>query len=79
MTEPESEADEDRKTDEADKTAELRSVYLSVTDGDTDPVVESQQEDSTSREIREERADEAVGPAELHGLDDAIDDAEPAD
>ncbi|UHQ95401.1 hypothetical protein [Haloterrigena alkaliphila] len=79
MTESESDADEDRETDRADKTAELRSVYLSVTDGDTDPVVESQEEDSTSREIRAERADEAVGPAELHGLDDAIDDAEPAD
>ena len=79
MTDSEPDADEDRETDRTDKTAELRSVYLSVTDGDTDPVVESQEEDWTSREIREERADEAVGPAELHGLDDAIDDPEPAD
>ncbi|WP_436346881.1 hypothetical protein [Natronorubrum sp. FCH18a] len=76
MTDVESETDEPR---EADRTERLRSVYLSVTDGDTEPVVEPQQEDSRSREIREERTDEAVGPAEMHGLDDAIGDPEPAD
>ena len=64
---------------ETNRTDQLRSVYLSVTDGDTDPVVEPQKEDSRSREIHEDRADEAVGPAELHGLDDAIGDPEPAD
>ncbi|WP_408957998.1 hypothetical protein [Natrinema sp. 74] len=64
---------------QTDKTKRLRSVYLSVTDGDTDPVVEPQEDDSTTREIHEERADEAVGPAEHHGLDDAIGDPEPAD
>lgn len=64
---------------ETDKTEQLRSLYLSVTDGHTDPMVESQRTDSTSREIREERAAEAVGPAELHGLDDAIEDPEPTD
>ncbi|WP_440772615.1 hypothetical protein [Natronorubrum sp. DTA28] len=72
----------DSETDEAsegDKTEQLRSVYLSVTDGDAEPVVEPQQEDSGSREIHEERTDETVGPAEMHGLDDAIDDPEPAD
>ncbi|ELY49574.1 hypothetical protein [Natronorubrum sulfidifaciens] len=72
MTETTSERDE---TSQAER---LRSVYLSVT-GDAEPVVESQQEDSPSREIQTERADGAVGPAELHGLDDAIDDPGPAD
>ncbi|ELY44847.1 MULTISPECIES: hypothetical protein [Natronorubrum] len=64
--------------DETTRTEQLRSVYLSVT-GDAEPVVESQQEDSPSREIQTERASEAVGPAELHGLDDAIDDPGPSD
>ena len=77
MTESARETDDGSESGE--KTAALRSVYLSVTDGDTDPVVESQREESTSREIPGDRADEAVGPAELHGLDDATDDAEPAD
>lgn len=63
---------------EADKTDRLRSLYLDVTGGDTDPVVEPQQPDSTSREIHVERAEEALGPAELHGLDDAIDDPDPS-
>ncbi|SDK91459.1 hypothetical protein [Natronorubrum texcoconense] len=76
MTDADSETDESR---EVDRTEQLRSVYLSVTDGDAEPVVESQQEDSGSREIREDRTDETVGPAEMHGLDDAIDDPEPAD
>jgi len=67
------------KHDKTARTEQLRSVYLSVTDGDTNPVVGPQEEDSSSREIREDRADEAVGPAELHGLDDAIGDPEPAD
>ncbi|WP_254764750.1 hypothetical protein [Natrinema marinum] len=77
MTDADATADADDR--ETDKTAQLRSVYLSVTDGDTDPVVEPQEEDSTTREIREERANEVIGPAEHHGLDDAIDDPEPAD
>ena len=50
-----------------------------MTDGDAEPVVESQQDNSGSREILEDRTDETVGPAEMHGLDDAIDDPEPAD
>ncbi len=76
MTNFESEADESR---EVDRTEQLRSVYLSVTDGDAEPVVEPQKEESGSREIREKRTDETVGPAEMHGLGDAIDDPEPAD
>ncbi|ELY39255.1 hypothetical protein [Natronorubrum tibetense] len=76
MTNFESEADESR---EVDRTEQLRSVYLSVTDGDAEPVVESQKGESGSREIREKRINETVGPAEMHGLGDAIDDPEPAD
>ncbi|WP_265107854.1 hypothetical protein [Halosolutus halophilus] len=68
MTEPEA---------ETDKTDRLKSVYLSVTGGDTEPVVETQVEESSTRELRDEQAAEAVGPAEHHGLDDAIDDPEP--
>ncbi|MGQ3413620.1 hypothetical protein [Natrinema versiforme] len=71
--------DEPDETTETDKTEQLRSVYLSVTDGDAEPVVESQREESRTREIREERSDEVVGPAEHHGLEDALDDPEPAD
>ncbi|WP_226479738.1 hypothetical protein [Natrinema amylolyticum] len=71
------ERDESDETTETDKTERLRSVFLSVTDGDAEPVVESQHEDSRTREIREDRSDEVVGPAEHHGLDDAIDDPEP--
>ncbi|SDQ95856.1 hypothetical protein [Natronobacterium texcoconense] len=56
----------------------LESVYLSVTDGDAEPLVERQHEDSRSRELRAARTDEAVGPAELHGLDDAIDEPDPS-
>lgn len=80
MTETDATADESDESDgtaETDKTEQLRSVFLSVTDGETEPMVESQREDSHSREIREERTDEVVGPAEHHGLDDAIDDPEP--
>ena len=76
MTDVDSETDEPQ---EGDKTEQLRSVYLSVTDSDAEPVVESQQDNSGSREILEDRTDETVGPAEMHGLDDAIDDPEPAD
>ncbi|WP_440767299.1 hypothetical protein [Natronorubrum sp. DTA7] len=76
MTDVDSETDEPR---EGDKTEQLRSVYLSVTDGNAEPVVESQQENSGSREILEGRSDETAGPAEMHGLEDAIDDPEPAD
>ncbi|QLK26697.1 hypothetical protein HYG81_03505 [Natrinema zhouii] len=76
MTDSDSDGDDGR---EMDRTERLRAVYLSVTDGETDPVVEPQEEASTTKEIREERADGAVGPAELHGLGDAIDDLEPAD
>ncbi len=73
--------DADSLTDDCEttRTERLRSVYLSVTDGDTDPVVESQKTDSPTREIREAHTDEAVGPAELHGLDDAIGDPDPTD
>ncbi|APW99298.1 hypothetical protein CHINAEXTREME_16640 [Halobiforma lacisalsi AJ5] len=63
---------------ETDRTERLRSVYLSVTDGEAEPTVETQREEATTRELREERAEEAVGPAELHGLDDAIDDPDPS-
>ncbi|MFB1065134.1 hypothetical protein CP556_15370 [Natrinema sp. CBA1119] len=76
MTDADPTDDIDRETD---KTEQLRSVFLSVTDGDTEPMVESQREDSNSREIREEQTDGVVGPAEHHGLDDAIGDLEPAD
>ncbi|MXV63833.1 hypothetical protein GS429_17545 [Natronorubrum sp. JWXQ-INN-674] len=75
MTDSDAEPDETRETDRMDQ---LRSVYLSVTDGDGEPVVESQQEESPSREIRETYDAEALGPAEHHGLDDAIDDPGPA-
>lgn len=54
----------------------LQSVYLSVTNGEVEPTVETQEDDTHTRELREQRADEAVGPAELHGLADAIDDPE---
>jgi len=79
MTDSDSRTDAGDETDGPDKTEQLRSLYLSVTDGDAEPVVESQREDSDRRELEEARADEAVGPAEHHGLDDAIDDPEPAD
>ncbi|SEP74794.1 hypothetical protein [Natrinema salaciae] len=82
MTETDSTADESEEPNEqtgTDKTERLRSVFLSVTDGETEPMVESQREDSQTREIREERTDDVVGPAEHHGLGDAIDDPEPAD
>lgn len=68
----------DVEHDENVRAERLRSVYLSVT-GESDPLVEPQREDSTTRELRTERTDKAVGPAELHGLDDAIDDPGPAD
>ncbi|MFC6767076.1 hypothetical protein [Natrinema soli] len=78
MTDAASEPNERDEPDETtDTTERLRSVYLSVTDGDAEPVVEPQREGSRTREIRGERSDEVVGPAEHHGLDDAIDDPEP--
>lgn len=61
---------------ETDRTERLKSVYLSVT-GETGPVVEPQIEDSHAREIRGEAPTEAVGPAEHHGLADAIDEPDP--
>ncbi|OAQ54393.1 hypothetical protein HTG_02275 [Natrinema mahii] len=79
MTDSDSRTNAGDETDGTDKTEQLRSLYLSVTDGDAEPVVESQRDDSDHRELEGERADEAVGPAELHGLGDAIDDPEPAD
>ncbi len=79
MTDSDSRTDAGDETDGTDKTEQLRSLYLSVTGGEAEPVVESQRADSSRRELEEARADEAVGPAELHGLDDAIDDPEPAD
>lgn len=82
MTEIDAAADESDESDgtaETDKIERLRSVFLAVTDGEAEPMVESQREDSHTREISEEQTDEVVGPAEHHGLDDAIDDPEPAD
>ncbi|MDF9746014.1 hypothetical protein [Natrinema salsiterrestre] len=76
MTEVDQAADASDESDGADKTEQLRSVYLSVTGGEAEPMIESQRDDSSSREIRAERTDEVVGPAEHHGLDDAIDDPE---
>ncbi|SEV82599.1 hypothetical protein [Natrinema salifodinae] len=73
------EIDASDEPDATDKTERLRSVYLSVTDGEAEPVVESQREDTDTREISEARTDEVVGPAEHHGLDDAIGDPESAD
>ena len=67
----------DDSVPEAEKVERLKAVYLAVTDGDTSPSVERQHEASRTRELRAERAESAVGPAALHGLDDAIDDAEP--
>jgi len=55
----------------------LRDVYLSVTDGDTDPVVEPQLEDSSTRELSDDQTAKPVGPAEHHGLDDAIAEPDP--
>ncbi|EMA38935.1 hypothetical protein [Halobiforma nitratireducens] len=75
MTATDADADGDSETD---RTEQLRSVYLSVTDGNTEPTVETQCEGAKTRELREARAEEAVGPAELHGLDDAIDDPDPS-
>ncbi|ELY80584.1 hypothetical protein [Natrinema pallidum] len=78
MSNERTEADEDDETHETDKTEQLRSVFLSVTGGEADSVVEPQREGPRTRELRgEERTDEVVGPAEHHGLDDAIDDPEP--
>ncbi|GAB3664597.1 hypothetical protein [Halopiger thermotolerans] len=71
------EADAERES-ETDRTEQLKSVYLSVTDGDAAPTVEHQREESSNREIRSTGSDRAVGPAELHGLDDAIDDPDPS-
>lgn len=72
MTETRSESET-----EPTKTEQLKSVYLSVTDGETEPVVETQERDSNSRELSDDDRAEVVGPAEHHGLDDAIDDPEP--
>lgn len=58
------------------KTERLQAVYLSVTGGD--PVVETQQQEVTSRMLREDPVTHVVGPAEHHGLADAIDDPDPA-
>ncbi|RZH66913.1 hypothetical protein [Natrinema altunense] len=77
MSNERTEADENDETNGTDKTEQLRSVFLSVTGGEAEPVVESQREEPPTRELRgEERTDEVVGPAEHHGLDDAIDDPE---
>ncbi|AFO56608.1 MULTISPECIES: hypothetical protein [unclassified Natrinema] len=78
MSNERAEADENDETHGTDKTEQLRSVFLSVTGGEAESVVEPQREEPRTRELRgEERTDEAVGPAEHHGLDDAIDDPEP--
>ena len=50
----------------------LGTVFESVT-GRTS-VVETQREDTGSRDVDVDTADRVVGPAEHHGLDDAIDD-----
>ena len=57
-----------------DDAERLRSVFESVT-GRTS-VVETQREDSGSRDVDAAAADGVVGPAEHHGLEDAIDDPE---
>ncbi|MDQ2052137.1 hypothetical protein RBH26_16790 [Natronolimnohabitans sp. A-GB9] len=62
---------------EPNETERLKSVYLSVTGGETEPVVERQEPDSNTREIPDDTPSDVVGPAEHHGLDDAIDDHEP--
>ncbi|ELY48833.1 hypothetical protein [Natronolimnohabitans innermongolicus] len=64
-------------TTATEKTEQLKAVYLSVTGGDTEPVVETQEADSSTREVPDDARSEVVGPAEHHGLDDAIDDHEP--
>ena len=77
MSPVESEADVE-SADEQDRTERLKSVYLSVTGGDAESTVERQREDTSDREIRSGRSERAVGPAELHGLADAIDDPDPS-
>jgi hypothetical protein len=77
MTDSDTEGDASDEANGPDKTAELRSVYLSVTDGETDPVVESQRTEPGTRTISDEPDGDVVGPAEHHGLDDAIGDPEP--
>lgn len=62
------------ETDTQDDTNPLTEVFRSVTDGDAESVVETQHAESHDRELDAERAEEAVGPAALHGLDDAIDE-----
>lgn len=63
---------------ESDRTEHLTSVYLSVTGGDAESTVERQREEPSTREIRGEPTETVVGPAELHGLGDAIDDPDPS-
>ncbi|ELY88277.1 hypothetical protein C483_16241 [Natrialba hulunbeirensis JCM 10989] len=55
-------------------TDRLTEVYLSITDGEAESVVETQRSDPADRELEFDRAEEALGPAALHGLDDAIGD-----
>ena len=62
----------------AERDAErLGSVFESVT-GRTS-VVETQREDTGSRDVDADTTGRVVGPAEHHGLEDAIDDPEPAE
>ncbi|OIB57196.1 hypothetical protein [Natrialba sp. SSL1] len=60
--------------DETTATDRLTEVYLSITDGEAESVVETQRSDPADRELEFDRAEEALGPAALHGLDDAIGD-----
>ncbi|ELY31987.1 hypothetical protein C500_05398 [Natrialba magadii ATCC 43099] len=62
------------KGPESTATDRLTEVYLSITDGEAESVVETQRSDPADRELEFDRAEEALGPAALHGLDDAIGD-----
>ncbi|WP_049926829.1 hypothetical protein [Halopiger goleimassiliensis] len=59
---------------DTDRTDDLGSLFVSVTGSDS--VVEPQEADSSSRELRTDATDETVDAASFHGLDDAIDDPE---
>ncbi|ELY95312.1 hypothetical protein C482_16763 [Natrialba chahannaoensis JCM 10990] len=63
-----------KETGESTATDHLTEVYLSITDGEAESVVETQRSDPADRELEFDRAEEALGPAALHGLDDAIGD-----
>ena len=62
---------------ETDRTERLGSLFVSVTGSDS--VVESQEEESSTREVRDETdgGDGITDSTSFHGLDDAIEDPEP--